>query len=130
MKYPNLSQSHFVTNKVYVNHDVLGALMLNRVVGQVDDTNIVIINKGASERRIKELTQEIVEPISLSNNISHVAILSFGTGSRNRTLSFGRPGEKVGAKKNTIPRSGAASGRAANPVSFKICDQPSRMGCI
>ena len=46
MKDTNKALGNLVTNEVYIHLDVFGALMLHRVIREVDCTNIVTINKG------------------------------------------------------------------------------------
>jgi hypothetical protein len=47
----NFPNGDLVTNEVEINFNMLRILMLNEVERQVDDTDIVVINKYAAEQR-------------------------------------------------------------------------------
>jgi hypothetical protein len=44
MKYVDLNDSNVISNKVQVDLYMLGTLVLNRIVGEVDNTYVVAIN--------------------------------------------------------------------------------------
>lgn len=44
MEYTNLTESNAITDKMQVDHYMLGMLVLNQIVGEVDDTFVVTIN--------------------------------------------------------------------------------------
>ena len=44
MEYVDLIDSNTISNKVQVNLHMLGTLILNQIVGEVDNTYVVIIN--------------------------------------------------------------------------------------
>jgi hypothetical protein len=47
MKNTNSSGSNLVTNKVQINLDVLGALMLHRVGREINDIDVVVVKAMA-----------------------------------------------------------------------------------
>ncbi|KAL4562645.1 hypothetical protein LXL04_026673 [Taraxacum kok-saghyz] len=49
---PYLAHSNFVADKVNINFNVFGSLMLNRVGGEVSSTNIITVHKGGMSRRL------------------------------------------------------------------------------
>jgi hypothetical protein len=51
MKNTNSSGSNLVTNKVQINLDVLGALMLHRVGREINDIDVVVVNNSTLARR-------------------------------------------------------------------------------
>jgi hypothetical protein len=51
MQHADCSKGNLVTNKVEINLDVLGSLMLYGIGGEVHRTNIVTINQGGPCRR-------------------------------------------------------------------------------
>jgi hypothetical protein len=51
MKDTNIPNGDLVTNEVKINLNMLGALVLNRVRGHVDGTNIVAIDQAAASQR-------------------------------------------------------------------------------
>ena len=79
MKDTKITNSHALSNKVEINLDVLGTLMLNRIGGHVDSTDVITINQFGVAKGSVELLNELAQPCSLSNSISHCVILSFIT---------------------------------------------------
>jgi hypothetical protein len=56
MKNSDFSQSNLLTDKVYVDLNVFGTSMLNRVGGHVDGGHIVTVDKcGRTKRSMKLL---------------------------------------------------------------------------
>ena len=51
MKNTNVTESHELTNKVKVNLDMFGALMLDGVGRHVNSTDVVTINQGGAAQR-------------------------------------------------------------------------------
>nr|GEU97862.1 NBS-containing resistance-like protein [Tanacetum cinerariifolium] len=45
----DMTSGHFVSNKVNINLDVLGVLILHRISGHVDSTNVIIVDIVAAE---------------------------------------------------------------------------------
>jgi hypothetical protein len=44
----NVNEGHALANKVKINLDMFGMLMLDRVGGHVDSTDVVTINQGGA----------------------------------------------------------------------------------
>jgi hypothetical protein len=57
MKDTNITNNNTLPNKVKINHNVLGALMLNGVGGHVDDADVVTIDQGGSSQGRVELKE-------------------------------------------------------------------------
>jgi hypothetical protein len=55
MKDTHMTNGDLFFDKMQINLDVLCSLMLNRVRGEVDDTNIVAIHQGAATQGTVEL---------------------------------------------------------------------------
>jgi hypothetical protein len=51
MKNMNNSGSNLVVNKVQINLNVLGTLMLHQVGREINDTDVAAVNKSSSVRR-------------------------------------------------------------------------------
>jgi hypothetical protein len=50
MENPNLTEGDTLPNKVEINLNVLRALMLDQIGGEVDSTNVVTINQGGTAK--------------------------------------------------------------------------------
>ena len=70
-----------------------------------------------------KLCQELSEPGRLLHVVSDITVLRLSTGAGDNWLPFGRPGDQVAAQKDGITGSGAASVRAASPVSVGVDHQ-------
>ena len=81
MKDTKITNGNPLPDEVEVNLNMLGALMLNRIGGHVDGADVVTIHQcGLAEGGV-QLLQELTQPGSLGDTISHYAILNFCTGS-------------------------------------------------
>jgi len=79
MHNADITSSHAFPHKVKINLDVLGTLMLNRIGGHVDSTDVITINQFGAAKGSVKLLNELAQPCRLSNSISHCMILSFIT---------------------------------------------------
>jgi hypothetical protein len=61
---------------VEVDLDMLGALVLTRVGGEVDGTNIVIVDECALHQWFVELLKSLPQPACLGYTIGNCPILS------------------------------------------------------
>jgi hypothetical protein len=52
--------------------------MLNRVGGEVDTGDVVIVDESALQQRGMELLEELPEPTSFSHTIGYNGVLSLG----------------------------------------------------
>ena len=57
MKYSDSSEGHTLPNKMDINLIMLRALMLYRIRGKVDSTNIVAINQSGTAEMVVELAK-------------------------------------------------------------------------
>jgi hypothetical protein len=120
MENPNIADSDPVTNKVEVDLHMLRALVPNRVVGEVHGAKVVTVDECGFGERVVELTQMLLKPSRLCHTVSNSLVLRLGTGARDNRLPLGRPRDKVAAQEHSIVRGGAASVRAASPVSIGV----------
>jgi hypothetical protein len=80
-----------VLGRIVGQVNVLGPLMMNRIVGQVGCTDIVTKHNGGSFRWVSQLSKDLTKPTALSHNISNTTVLGFCTRPRYSVLPFGRP---------------------------------------
>ena len=126
MQNPNLTEGNMLPNKVEINPNVLRALMLDRIGGEVDSTDVVTIDQGGSAERTAKLLQKLSQPASFSYPICNSPIFSFCTGPRHCRPMLGRPGDKIVPEEHRITRGRSASVGAAGPVSISIDNKLSR----
>ena len=55
MGNPNLTEGDTLPNKAEINLNVLRELMLDRIGGEVDSTDVVVINQGGMAKMVAKL---------------------------------------------------------------------------
>jgi len=116
----NFTEGDSFSDEVQINLNMLGSLMLDRVDGEVDGTDIVTIYHSGAAKRVVKLLQKLSQPAGFSNTVGHSPILRLSTGPGHRWLTFGRPGDKIVPKKHRIPRCGFARVRTSRPISIRV----------
>jgi hypothetical protein len=91
MQDADIADVHAFPNEVEVDLDMLGALMLNRVGGEVDDTDVITVDESDLRERGMELLEELSEPTSFGHSTGHGAILSLDTRPGHDVLPLGGP---------------------------------------
>jgi hypothetical protein len=91
MKESNVPKCDTFSNKVKVDLDVLGALVLNRVCGHVYGTDIVTNENGLCGERSVKLLKESAKPTCFSDSVGDCSVLSLGAEARDGVLSLGGP---------------------------------------
>ena len=128
MKNSEITNCNPLPNEVKINLDVFRALMLNRVGGHVDSTDIITIYQCSAAKRGTKLLKELAQPSSLSNSIGHSAILSLRTGPRDSRLALRGPGDEVVTKKHSIARCGLARIWTTGPINISVDNKIRRGG--
>jgi len=105
---------------------MLRPLMLHRVAGEIHSTDIVTVDQGGTTRRVAKLMEQLAEPSSFSNTISHSSIFGLGTGLGDRMLMLGGPRHQVISEEHCVARSRPASVGTASPVGIRIDNELSR----
>jgi hypothetical protein len=77
------------SDQMEINLHMLDVLMLNEVGGEVHDTDIVIVDKGALRRRTLELMEQLAQPGGLSYAIGDGVVLSIRARPGHDRLSLG-----------------------------------------
>jgi hypothetical protein len=95
MEVADLTDDNILSDKIKINLYMLGALMLNRVGGEVHDADVIAIDKGAPRRWGLELVEQLSQPSGLSHAVGNDTILSLSAGVGDDGLPLGRPGNQV-----------------------------------
>jgi hypothetical protein len=88
-----------LTNEVEVELDMLRALVLDGVTGEVHSANVVTVDKGALRQQTMQLLEPLTKPHCLGDTVSHNVVLGLGIGARDDGLPLQRLGGKALAKK-------------------------------
>jgi hypothetical protein len=89
MEHADLTNGDLFSNEVKINLRMLGALVLNGVVGEVHNTYVVTVDERTPRRRRLELQQQLAQPGGLSHTIGDGAVLSLRTGAGDDSLPLG-----------------------------------------
>ena len=87
----NITNSHLVSNKMKIDLNMFRSLVLHRIGGHVDGTDIVTIDQRSMAKWSLEFTKKLTQPRNFCHSISNGVIFSFSTGAGDSVLSFGRP---------------------------------------
>lgn len=128
MQDTDIANGDVFPHEVEINLNVLGALVLNRVGGEVEGADVVTVDQGALCQRGVELHEELAEPAGLGHAIGDSPVLSLSTGAGDDGLALGGLGDEVVAEEHSIARSGSASVRAASLVCVGVDDQAGGRG--
>jgi hypothetical protein len=88
VKDPDVSNGNSLTDEVEVDLNMLRALVLDGVGGEVHGADVVAVHEGAPTERLVEL-EELAQPGCLSHAVSHGAVLSLSTRARDHGLPLG-----------------------------------------
>jgi hypothetical protein len=87
----DITDGNAFPDEVEVDIDMLCALMLNGVGGEVNGADVVAVDDSALRQRSMKLLEELPEPTSFSYAIDHGAVLSLGARARDDVLTLGGP---------------------------------------
>jgi hypothetical protein len=105
---------------VEINLDMIRALVLNRVDREVDDSDVVIVDKGTSSGWAMELLEELLELARLCHPVGHNAILALDTRAGNHGLSLRPLGDEVVPKDHDIIGGGSTHVQASHPIGVSV----------
>jgi hypothetical protein len=81
---------NLLSDKMKINLHMLGALMLNRVGGEVHGADITTVDKGAPRRRSLELMEQLSQPGGLNHVVGNGTIFGLSAGARDDGLPLDR----------------------------------------
>jgi hypothetical protein len=96
---------------------MLGALVLDEVGGEVDNTDIVTINNCGAAKRTSKFLQKVTQPTGLSDSIRNSVIFSLCTRLGHCRLTLGQPRNKIVPEKHRMTRCGFTGVRTQDNMS-------------
>jgi hypothetical protein len=115
-------------DKVKINLNMLGALVLNRVGGEVDGADIVTVDQSGLRQGVVQLHKQLMKQARLCHAIGHDAVLRLSAWTRDDVLMFRGPGDEVVAQEHCVAWSGPASVGTTDLVSISVDDEVWRRG--
>jgi hypothetical protein len=102
----DITDGHAFLHKVEVDLDMLRALVLNGLGGEVDGADVVVVDEGALHQWSMELLKELPQPAGLHHDIGHGLALSLSTRVGDDVLMLRRLGDEVDAEEHSIAQCG------------------------
>ena len=87
-----------MTNEVTIDFNVLGAFMKNIMMGNVNSTTIVAVNRSTGGLGSTHVSQEPTKLEEFGGGIGESTVLSFSTGTSNNGLFLATPRDKGGTQ--------------------------------
>jgi hypothetical protein len=100
----NVPDSNALTNEVKINLNMLRALALDRIDGEVAYADVVAVDKHTPSEGVVKLLEDLAQPAHLSHPISNNPILSLSTGTGDHRLMLGGPRDKVIPKEDRVAK--------------------------
>ena len=97
---------HCRPNIETIDANMLGEVMLLRILSNADGTATVTVHRRRSGDRNTKISQQPPKLSHLSRHTSQSTQLSLSTGTRNRSLLLGLPGNQGGSKEDKVGRDG------------------------
>jgi hypothetical protein len=126
----NVPDGNTLTDKVKINLNMLGALVLNGVGGEVDDTDVVAIDQSDPRQRVVQHHKQLSKPTRLCHAVGHDAVHRLSARMGDDVLTLRGPGDEVVAQEHCVARSGPASVETTGPVSISVDDEVRRRGVV
>jgi hypothetical protein len=89
MEDADLTDGDLFSDEVQINLHMLGALVLNGVIGEVHGTDVVAVDECTPRRRRLEFQQQLAQPGGLSHTVGDAAVLGLRTGAGDDSLPLG-----------------------------------------
>ena len=90
------------TNKMTIQFNVLGPLMENRILGNVDGSLVITLDRDRSDVINGELMKQPAKPCQFSNQSAETPIFCFSRREGNSTLLLGLPRDQTVTKEDDI----------------------------
>jgi hypothetical protein len=111
-----------------INLDMLGALVLDRVDGEVDGAKVVAVDQSGPQEGTVQLHMQLTKPTRICHAVGHGAVLRLSARTRDGVLMLRGPGDEVVTQEYYTAQSGLVSIRTVGLVSISVDDEVRRRG--
>jgi hypothetical protein len=118
MENPHITDT--LLDEVEIELDMLRALMLYGVGGEVHGTDVVKVDKGAPRQRTVQLLEELTKPRRLGDAVSHNAVLNPGARAGDDRLPLQGPGDEAVVVEHSETEGGPTRVRIADLVGIGV----------
>jgi hypothetical protein len=124
----NFLDGNSLADKVEIDLNMLGALVLNGVGGEVDGAGVVAVDQSGPQQGVVQLHKQLTKPACLCHAVGHGAVLRLSARAGDDVLTLWEPGDEVVAQEHRVARSGPVSVGTTGPVSISVDDEVRRRG--
>jgi hypothetical protein len=126
----NIPDGNTLTDKVKINLNMLGALMLNGVGGEVDDVDIVVIDQSDPWQGVVQLHTQLLKSTRLCHTVGHDTVLCLSVWMGDDVLTLWGSGDEVVTQEHCVAWSGPVSVGTTSLVSISVDDEVRRRGAV
>jgi len=98
-----ISERHTLPHEMDVEVDMLGLLMVHRILAHVDGGDVVAVRDRDTGNVDVEFAEQLPEPNALGHRVRHSSVSSFRARSRDRGLALRRPRDEGAAEVDAVP---------------------------
>jgi hypothetical protein len=124
----NVPDGNTLADKAKINLNMLGALVLNGVGGEVDGADVVTVDQSGPRQGAVQLHKQLLKPTRLCQAVGHGAVLHLSARTRDDALMLRGPGDEVVAQEHCVAQSGPTSVGTTSPVIISVDDEVRRRG--
>jgi hypothetical protein len=122
MEDTNVPDGNVLADKVKINLNMLGALVLHGVGGEVDGADVVAVDQSGPRQGAVQLHKQLTKPTRLCHAVGHGTVLRLSARTRDDVLTLRGPGDEVVTQEHRVVRSGPASVGTTGPISVSVDD--------
>jgi hypothetical protein len=130
MEDTNIIDGKTLTYEVEINLNMLGALMLDRVGGQVDGTDVVAGDKSGPRQGAVQLHEQLKKLARLHHTVGHGTVLCLSAWMRDDVLALRGQRNEVVAQEHSVAWSGLMSILTTGLVNVSVDDEVRRRGMV
>jgi hypothetical protein len=125
----NVPDGNALADKMKINLNMLGALVLNGVGGEVEGVDVVAVDQSGLRQGAVQLHKQLMtKPTRLCHVVGHGAVFRLSARTGDDVLTLQGPGDEVVTQEHSAAPSGPVSIGTTSPVSISVDDEVRHRG--
>jgi hypothetical protein len=91
----NVPDGNALADKVKINLNILGTVVLNKVGEEVDGADVVTVDHSGPRQAAVQLHKQLTKPTRLSHAVGHGMVQCLSTRTRDDVLTLRGPGDEI-----------------------------------
>jgi hypothetical protein len=116
----NIPDGNALVDKVKIKLNMLGALVLNGVGGEVDDADVIAVDQSGPSQGDVQLHKQLSKPTRICHTVGHGVVLRLSARTGDDILTLRGPGDEVVTQEHRIDQSELASVGTTDLVSISV----------